>query len=193
MTIVNAILCWLDQLSTLIVAVLGFITTIVVARLTCTMELRKTLFLKRIEAYETALMKLTLLKNAYANFLNLITEPIDKDILESKIVFIHISLIQFSNIDQQNGDFAKISFYTTIPLHDTFPMLQKMSCFIQTLTEVTTALNTADRQQLTQKINDAINEFRPHAHEEYQYLVNVYDKLLNDIKHEKELKKILNL
>ena len=88
MAIVNTILGWLDQLSTLLVAVMGFITTIIVANLTCSIELRKTLFLKRIEAYETAIGKITLLKNAYAEFLNLITKPLDKDILESKVVLI---------------------------------------------------------------------------------------------------------
>ena len=99
MEMIKTIIDFISQQSTLIVAAMGFITTIVVAKVTCKMELRKNLFLKRIEAYEIALKQLTLMKNAYVDFLNSISGTIDIDLLESRVVTIYSSLIQISILE----------------------------------------------------------------------------------------------
>ena len=48
---IKAVIDSLGQLSTLIVAVMGFITAIVVAKVTSGQELKRTLCIKRVETY----------------------------------------------------------------------------------------------------------------------------------------------
>ena len=192
---ISKILDLITQQSTLIVAIMGFIATIVVAKLTSSMELRKTILLKRIEAYEKALKQLTLMKNAYSDFLNSITGVIDNNLFESRITLIYASLTQLEKINQQSGDLVQISFYTDIPLNDTLPMFQKITSFMQIIIEIIKESNsqspTTNRQQLIERINISINELRPFAKEEYQYLQSICEKLHKDIKNDKKLKKIL--
>ena len=64
---VKTVLDSVGQLSTLIVAIVGFITAMIVAKVTSGLELKRALCLKRVEAYELATRQLWQLITVYEN------------------------------------------------------------------------------------------------------------------------------
>lgn len=60
---------WCGQNSALIIAVAGFVTSIVIAKITSGLDLQKMLCVRRFEAYEKAMRQLSLKLNIYANIL----------------------------------------------------------------------------------------------------------------------------
>ena len=65
----KTILDWLGQQSAVIVALVGFVTAIIVAKITSGLELKKMLCLKRVDAYEVARCQLMRMTNTYENIL----------------------------------------------------------------------------------------------------------------------------
>lgn len=87
----NTILDWLGKHEAMVVALGSFITAIVIAKITTSLELRKALSIKRVEAYESAKSYLTSMLNAYENLL-LYMEEVHRD-KDSSTIETKISLL----------------------------------------------------------------------------------------------------
>ena len=98
--ILKIILDWLGQQSTVIVAIIGFATAIMVAKITSGLELNKALCLKRVEAYEAARCQLMRMTNIYEVILGhmaAICHDIDSKTIGDKIVLL---LSQFMELEK---------------------------------------------------------------------------------------------
>lgn len=193
------ILDWLGQQSTLIVAVLGFVTAIIVAKITGGIELKKALCLKRVDAYEAArchLMRTTTIYEIILGQMAAINQDTDSKTLVEKIVLLVSQFVELGKVREQDDNFARIALYSTeLPRQDPRQLQSEEPRFINALRTISEKLQCGsseeEREALERKLKEAINLFAPLMHKELQHLYNLDDKLKSDIQKDKRLKSLL--
>ena len=185
----------LGQLSTLIVAVVGFITAIVVAKITGGLELKRMLCLKRLEAYEVAMRQLWHLITVYENILAAmaaINLDEDNSTIREKIELVLVHFVQLGELMKKNDDLAQIMFYSDLPTHDLIQVSKEVPRFVKMLKEVDVKLSEPMISEnlviIETKIKDGTNRLAPLIHQELNHLYNINVKLKNDVWMDKRLK-----
>ena len=192
------ILEWLGQQSTLIVAVLGFVTAIIVAKITGGIELKKALCLKRVDAYEAARCQLMRMTNTYENILRsmaAIVQDTDSSTIIDKVVLLRSSFMELDKVLHQDENLARIAFYVTeLPRSDIHQSQSEAPRFINVIRTISEKLPCAsskdERDALEVQLKQAINRFAPLMEDELHHLYNLDDKLKSDIQKDKRLKSL---
>lgn len=185
----------LGQLSTLIVAIMGFITAIVVAKVTSGQELKRVLCLKRVETYEAATRQLWQLITVYENILGTMAATNlddDSSTIREKIESMLLYFLQLGETLKKNGDLAQIAFYSNFPTHDVIQVSKEAPKFMKMLKEVSVLLSdqnaTINLEQIEAKVKNSINRFAPLIQEELGHMYDLDVKLKKDIRQDKRLK-----
>jgi gas vesicle protein len=185
----------LGQLSTLIVAIMGFVTAIVVAKVTSGQELKRALCLKRMETYEVATRQLWQLITVYESILaTMAATNIDDDssTIREKIETMLLYFLQLGETIKKNGDLAQIAFYLNLPTHDLIQASKETPKFMKMLKEVSIQLSDKNAamslEQIAARVKNSINRFAPLIQEELNHFYNLDAKLKKDIRQDKRLK-----
>ena len=198
METVKMILDWLAQQSTVIVAVVGFMTAIIVAKISSGLELNKALYLNRVEAYEAARCQLVRMINIYEIILGqmaAISQDIDSKSIAAKIVLLLTQFKKLGEVLEQDEKLARIALYSTeLPRHDERQLLGEEPRFVNVVTDILAKLQSDSSKEegeaLEGKLKQAINRFAPLIQNELQHLYRIDDKLKNDIQKDKRLRKL---
>ena len=191
---VKVIIDSLGQLSTLIVAIMGFITAIVVAKVTSGQELKRALCLKRVETYEAATRQLWQLITVYENILGTMAATnIDDDssTIREKIETMLLYFLQLGETLKANGDLAQIAFYSNLPTHDMIQVSKEAPKFMKTLKDVSVQLSDQNAAvnlgQIEARVKDSISRFAPLIQEELNHFYDLDAKLKKDVRQDKRL------
>ena len=195
----KTILDWLGQQSAVIVALVGFLTAIVVAKITSGLELKKMLCLKRVDSYEAGRSQLMRMTNTYEVILACmaaINQDKDHTTLGEKIFLLLTWFVQLESVLQQDGDLARIAFYATeLPRQDARELIGEESRFVKVVRNIAEKLQRTssieDRDVLENDLKHEINRIAPLIQRELQHLYNMDDKLKKDIQKDKRLKILL--
>ena len=189
---VKAILDSVEQLSTMIVAIVGFITAVIVAKVTSGLGLRRALCLKRVEAYELATRQLWQLITVSENILGsmaAINLDDDNSSIQEKIGLMLILFAQLGELISKNGDLAQIMFYSNLAAHDVIQVSKEASKFVRDLKEIDAILrNPTTKENLERvenKMKNAINGLAPLIQQELKHLYCYDDKLKKEIRQDK--------
>lgn len=193
------VLNWCSQNSALIIAVAGFVSSIVIAKITSGLDLQKTLCVRRFEAYEKAMRQLSLKLNLYANILASLPpmkEAVsDVGILKARIAVVLAWFVKLSENEQREGDLSGVVVYSDFPSRDVRPMMKEMSEFVALLNELLCSLDGhLSCEQLyhaSQRVADGVTRFEPFVVEEAAHLNVIYEKLKEDIRRDKRIKRLL--
>lgn len=192
---VKAVIDSLRQLSTLIVAIMGFVTAIVVAKVTSGQELKRTLCLKRVETYEMATRQLWQVITVYENILGTMAATnIDDDssTIREKIESMLLYFLQLGEALKKNGDLAQTAFYSDLLTHDMIQVSKETPKLMKMLKEVSVQLSdqnaAVNLEQIEAKVKNSINRFAPLIQEELNHFYNLDAKLKRDIRQDKRLK-----
>ena len=199
METVKVILDWIGQQSTAIVAVVGFVASVIVARITSGLELNKALCLKRAEAYEAARCQLMRMTNVYEIILGqmaAISQDTDSKSIDAKIALLVTQFTKLGTVMEQDEKLARIALYSTeLPRQDARQLLGEEPRFVNVITGILTKLQCGssdeEREALEGKLKQAINRFAPLMQNELQHLYTIDEKLKHDMQKDKRLKKLL--
>ncbi len=193
------ILDWLGQQSTLVVAVFGFVTAIIVAKITGGIELKKALCLKRVEAYEAARCQLMRMTNIYEIILGqmaAVSQSTDSKTIVDKIALLVSQFLALGKVMEQDDSFARIALYATeLPRQNPRPLQSEEPRFINAIRDIWEKLQSGsseeERDALEGKLKEAINRFAPLVQNELQHLYDLDEKLKTDIQKDKRIKSLL--
>lgn len=196
--LLKIILDWLGQQSTVIVAVVGFVAAIIVAKITSGLELNKALCLKRAEAYESARCQLMRMTNVYEIILGqmaAISQDTDSKSIDAKIALLVTQFTKLGTVMEQDEKLARIALYSTeLPRQDARQLLGEEPRFVNVITGILTKLQCGsseeEREALEGNLKQAINRFAPLMQNELQHLYTIDEKLKNDMQKDKRLRKL---
>ena len=203
MTIVPLMCCvnidscneWLGPTSTVVVALVGLCSGVIIAKLSSHLELQKTLCLRKVEVYEAAMRQLVLKINIYANFLNTLRGVADGSTLKMRLGLMFEFLEQLRQIEKNDADVARLLFYTDLPSYDTLPLLLEIPRFMEAVDKIAQKIQdqmtTEERMSLAKEFNEVVARFGPLAETEYGQQQAMLAKVKKDIAADKQLRKLL--
>lgn len=188
------------ELDTVIIAIVGFVSSIFIAKFTCEHDVKKFVYSKKIEAYERALSLLILKINVYANCLNLmgsLKRENQQAVLPMVSRLIGGTVQQMLELEKNDIDIAIISLYVDIQDRAPLKNFTKLSNFLQKASKLSNQLqnsniNIDDKNSLLDELSIAIDDFSSFAEAEYNYLSGIYDKLVNRFRNDKILHKLID-
>ena len=195
------ILDWCGQHSALLVAIVGFASSVAIAKITSGLELRKTLCIRRFDAYEKAIGHLSLKLNVYYNILaafQSLHEPISEmNVMRGKVAVLLAFFIKLSEIEKEDCDSADIVLYSKFPQHDVRPLAKESALFVVLLKDFSDRANLPNSDamlaQLAPTFINGINRLEPLVAEEAVHLNAIYEQLCEEIHKDKTIKKMLRL
>ena len=187
------------ELDTVIIAIVGFVSSIFVAKFTCEHDVKKFLYSKKIDAYERGLSLLILKINVYANCLNLMGS-LKRENQQAVLPMVSIligTVQQMFELEKKDIDIAIISLYVDIQDKAPLKNFTKLSSFLQKAIKISNQLqnsniNIDDKNSLLDELSIAIDDFSSFAEAEYNYLSCIYDKLVNRFRNDKILHKLID-
>ena len=191
-----AILDWCGRHSALLVAIAGFISSVAIAKITSGLELKKTLCLRRFDAYEKAISHLSSKLNIYQNILaafETLNEPnMATEVMKSKVALLLMLFVRLGEIEKEDRDLVGIAFYTKLPTHDLRPLTRETAHFWALLQDFSNRANfpNVDEQlkQFAPRFISGVKRLEPLVVDEANHLNAIYDQLSNDIKRGKVIK-----
>ena len=194
-----AALDWCGQHSALLVAIAGFASSVAIAKITSGLDFRKTLCLRRFDAYENAIGHLALKLNVYYNILaafHSLNEPfVELNVIKSKVAVLLALFVRFGEVEKEDRNSIGIVLYSKLPAHDVRPLTREVANFIallQDLSCLSSLPNPGD--QLKQSLSNfvsGVKRLEPLVEAEVSYLNAMYDQLSDDIRKNKTVKKLL--
>lgn len=195
----NTILEWIGKHETMVVALGSFVTAIVIAKITASLELRKVLCIKRMEAYETAKGYLTNICNAYENLLLYLDEVYrDKDssTITAKISVLLVLFSRLNEISNKEVDLARMTFYSS-KLHrqqDAAAVLRDVFSFVQRLSDILTRSKNIttenEREILEKEFEIAIAQVIPKIKMEAEHLCEMDNALTEEWRCDRRFKRL---
>lgn len=187
---------WLGPASTVVVALVGLCSGVIIAKLSSHLELMKTLCLRKVEVYEAAMRQLVLKINIYANFLNTLRGADDGSTLGMRIELMAAILVQLPQIEQKDADIARLLFYTDLPSYNNLLLISETPKFMASFQKIAQKtqgpLTQEERKELAKEFNEAAAKFGPLAETEYKQQQAIFAKLKKDIAADKILRKLLH-
>ncbi len=186
---------WLGPASTVVVALVGLCSGVIIVKLSSHLELRKTLCLRKVEVYESAMRQLVLKINVYANFLNSLRGTAVGSTLRMRLELMASILVQLPQIEQKDADIARLLFYTDLPSYNNLLLISEtpkfMELFQRIVQKTQGQLTQEERNELAKEFNEAAAKFGPLVETEYNQQQAIFAKLKKDITSDKLLRKLL--
>lgn len=194
-------LYWCGQHSALLVAIMGFASSVAIAKISSGLDLRRTLYLRRFEAYEKAIGHLSRKMNVYENimaaFYTLKDPNFDFESLRVKVVVLLSYFDQLGKIEMEDRELSGIVLYSKLPRHDVKPVMREIAQFYTLLQDYSNLINhPTSRERLEQFVPNFINgvsRLEPLITKEIAHLNAMYEQLYDDICKDKTVKKMLHL
>ena len=195
------ILDWCGQHSALLVAIVGFASSVAIAKITSGLDLKKTLCIHRFEAYEKAIRHLSLKLNVYYGILaafQSLHEPISvMDVMKGKVAVLLSFFIRLEEIEKEDRDLAAIVLYSKLPQHDVRSLTKESALFVILLKDFSDRANMPNSDamlaQLVPTFNKEIQRLEPLIAEEAAHLNAIYAQLCEEIHKDKTIKKVLRV
>lgn len=190
---------WCGRHSALLVAIAGFASSAAIAKISSGLDIKRTLCLRRFEAYEKATRQLMLKLNVYANILaafQLFRETVpDIGVIKGRAALLLSSFAQLGTIEQQDPNIVGVFMYSKIPSYDIRPLLEEMALFIVVLNDFSSQLNLPISEdilkQSTQRFIESVNRLEPLVAKEFNHLNALYVKLNDEVHKDRMFKKLL--
>ena len=200
-TVLFEILDWCGQHSALLVAIVGFASSVAIAKITSGLDLKKALCIRRFEAYEKAIGHLSLKLNVYYNILaalQALNEPVfAMDVVKCKVAVLLPIFIRLDEIEKEDRDTTGIVLYSKLPSYDVRPLIREIGFFLAMLQAFSYFANLPDAEaQLKQFMPNFISSLKrlvPLVEEEVNHLNAIYVQLDAEIRADKTIKKMLRL
>ena len=192
-----AVLDWCGEYDALLAAVAGFISSAVIAKITSGMDLRRTLCVRRFEAYEKAITYLSLKLNVYNNILaafeSLKDAAVPIEIVKSKVVLLLASFQKLGEVEKEDSNVTGVALYTVFPPYDVRPLVKELAYFGARLQDFSCLANLPDSQeQLRQSANGLrgdVERILSMIENETNHLQTIYAQLKDEIAKDKIAKK----
>ena len=193
-----AILDWFGRHTELIIAIVGFASSVAIAKIATGLDLRKTLCLRRFEIYEKAIGHLSLKLNVYYNILaafQVMNEPVlDVNAIKSKVIVLLSLFIQLGKAEEGDRDSSGIVLYSKLPSHDVRPLTREVANFVAKLQYFSYLANLPNPEdQLTRFAPEFINGIKrlePLVEAEVKHLNAIYDQLNDEIQKDETIQKM---
>lgn len=185
---------WLGSASTIIVAVISLYSGVLIAKLNSSLELKKTLYLRKVDVFERAVLQLNKLVNLYLTVIASINRVWDMATLRGEIALLVASIDQVSQIVQSDEQRLRVMFYVKLPLNNAGPLIQETPAFLQILHALINQLQaglTIDENQL-RKFNETRERYCRLIFEEYMYIEKVRQFVTDAILHDKQMRGLLS-
>ena len=194
---VFVLLDWCGEHDALLAAVAGFISSAVIAKITSGMDFRRTLCVRRFEAYEKAITYLSLKLNVYNNILaafeSLKDAAVPIEIVKSKVVLLLASFQKLGEVEKEDSNVTGVALYTVFPPYDARPLVKELAYFWSRLQDFSCLANLSDSQeQLRQSANGLrgdVERILPMIENETNHLQTIYAQLKDEIVKDKIAKK----
>ena len=192
------LLDWCGEHDALVAAVAGFISSAVIARITSGMDLRRTLCVRRFEAYEKAITFLSLKLNVYytilAAFESLKDAEAPIEVVKSKVVLLVASFQKLGEVEKEDSNVTGVALYTVFPYYDARPIVKELACFLSRLQDFSCLANLPDSQELLRQsangLRGDVERILPMIENETNYLQTIYTQLKDEISKDKMAKKL---
>ena len=194
-------LAWVAQVSTLIVAVVGFITAVIIAKFNHGLEIEKAICLKKIEAYENALRQLRTMITIIENIrvaLAAICKDTDNACIRGEVAQILAMMQQYSEAQKRNDDIANVELYVNLPsiaFAEVKASAQEVPRFILVLEKLATMWQTSASEDVVISVIHELKEGSDHMivlfGNESTHFNRLYDTLIADLQRDKRIKKLL--
>ncbi|MBO5799762.1 MAG: hypothetical protein J6R41_07020 [Paludibacteraceae bacterium] len=193
-----AVLDWCGEHDALVAAVAGFISSAVIAKITSGMDLRRTLCVRRFEAYEKAITFLSLKLNVYNNILaafeSLKDAEVPIEVVKSKVVLLVATFQKLGEVEKEDSNVTGVALYTVFPPYDARPLVKELACFLSRLQDFSCLANLPDSQELLRQsangLRGDVERILPMIENETNYLQTIYTQLKDEISKDKMAKKL---
>ena len=193
-----AVLDWCGEHDALLTAVVGFISSVVIAKMKSVLDIKRMLCVRRFEAYEKAICHLSLKLNVYYNIqaafesLKDVESPIE--VLKSKVAILMASFQKLGEVEKDDVNVTGVSLYTVLPTYDTKPLIRELARFCSRLQDFSCLANFPDSlERLTQFVSDFrvdVERILPMVEEETKHLNIIYIQLKDEVAKDDMAKKL---
>ena len=195
------LLDWCGLHSELLIAIGGFASSVAIAKITSGLDLRKTLCLRRFEAYEKAIGHLALKLNVYNNILaafETLNEPVlAVDELKCKVALLLTIFVRLGEIEKDDFNMAGVVLYAKLPTHDVRPLTRETARFIDLLQGLSFFANLPNSEERVKQFApdfiSGINRLKPLVEEEANHLNAIYNQLNDEIRKDKVIRKMFRM
>ena len=168
------ILDWCGQQATLIVAIVGFITSLIIARLNSRLALENDLFKKWVEVHEKSIRQLWKTIETYDACIKGLKLVANGQAVEMQRAFLVASLQQLIGIEKDDDDlFGAILFSTDGLTYDNRELLSKMIRLSAKMNGC--AAHTKAEDGYTLDCNDEIQQFAITMEQRQKFLIHIYN------------------
>lgn len=193
----NTILEWIGKHEAMVVALGSFVTAIVIAKITTSLELRKVLSIKRIEAYESAKSYLTRMLNVYENLLLYMEKghrDRDSSTIETKISLLIELFSRLHDISKKEVDLARMAFYSSklCRQREAAVVLRELPAFLQRFSDILirsrTITTEKEKENLGKDFGIAVAQMIPMIKSEAEHLCEMDNALTEELRNDKRFK-----
>lgn len=184
----------------LLIAIVGFLSSVAIAKITSGLDIKKVLYMRRLDAYEKAISHLSLKLNIYYNIqaaFESLKEPVlSVELMKSKIAILLASFQKLGEIEKDDSRVTSVVLYTVFPSYDTGSIVKELANFISRLQDFSCLVNLPNAEERLKLFEssfvDDIKRIVPMLEKEINYLNAIFDQLKNEITKDKMIKKVLN-
>lgn len=196
--VVVAILDWCGEHEAVLIAIAGFLSSVAIAKMASGLDIKKTLYIRRFEAYEKAITYLSLKLNVYNNILaafeSLKDAAVTIEIVKSKVVLLMASFQRLGEIEKEDSNVTGVALYTEFPSYDAKPLMKELAYLWSRLQDFSCLANLPNSEeslnQLANKLKVDVERILPMIENENNHLQAIYTQLKDEISKDKMAKKL---
>ena len=197
--VVMAILDWCGEHEAVLIAIAGFLSSVAIAKITSGLDVKKAICMRRLDAYEKAIMHLSLKLNVYYNiqaaFESLKELVLEVDVMKSKVAILLATFRKLEEIEKEDSRVTGVALYTVFPSYDARPLVKELAYFISRLKDFLCWMDLPDAKNRLEQFEHSfkvdVNRITPLIDKETKYLDGIFTQLKNEIAKDKEIKKLL--
>ena len=195
--VVVTILDWCGEHEAVLIAIAGFLSSVAIAKMASGLDIKKTLCIRRFEAYEKAITYLSLKLNVYNNILaafeSLKDAEVPIEVVKSKVVLLVATFQKLGEVEKEDSNVTGVTLYTVFPPYDARPLVKELACFLSRLQDFSCLANLPDSQELLRQsangLRGDVERILPMIENETNYLQTIYAQLKDEISKDKIAKK----
>ena len=195
---VFVLLDWCGEHEALLTAVAGFISSVVIVKITSGLDLRKSLCVRRFETYEKAIAhlshKLSVYYRIQAIFESLKEPVLTIEIMKSRVAILVSLFVKLGDIEKEDSNITGVTLYTVFPVYDMKPLAKELTYFCSRLDEFSCWVNLPGAQERLKQFApvfiEDVERIIPMVEKETDHLNTIYAQLKNEIAKDKMMKKL---
>ena len=182
------ILSWCGQQSTLIVAIIGFVTSILIARLNRNLALEQEILRRWLDAHEKAIRQLWRTIETYDASVKALKLVANGQAMEVQLSFLVACLQQLIGLEKGDDDlFGAILFSKNGLTYDNQEVLSKMTILLAKINDSATHINEEGHCILD--FTDELQQLATTMEKRQNFLIRVYDLWMQRFRQHPRVKK----